>query len=88
MDGPRLRAAFAAFLIALAASLVAASPALDPLRGLSIDILTALRWRIYGNSQPPETSAAVVVALDEETFRTRHSMARRPSPGRARSARC
>jgi adenylate cyclase len=70
MDGPRLRAAFAAFLIALAASLVAASPALDPLRGLSIDILTALRWRIYGNSQPPETSAAVVVALDEETFRT------------------
>ena len=70
MDGPRLRAAFAAFLIALAASLVAASPALDPLRGLSIDILTALRWRIYGNSQPPESSAAVVVALDEETFRT------------------
>ncbi|HEX4826662.1 MAG TPA: adenylate/guanylate cyclase domain-containing protein [Xanthobacteraceae bacterium] len=70
MDGPRLRAAFAAFLIALAASLVAASPALDPLRGLSIDILTALRWRIYGNSQPPESSAVVVVALDEETFRT------------------
>ena len=70
MGGPRLRAALAAFLIALAASLVAASPALDPLRGLSIDILTALRWRIYGNSQPPETSAAVVVALDEETFRT------------------
>jgi adenylate cyclase len=70
MGGPRLRAAFAASLIALAASLVAASPALDPLRGLSIDILTALRWRIYGNSQPPETSAAVVVALDEETFRT------------------
>jgi adenylate cyclase len=70
MGGPRLRAAFAAFLIALAASLVAASPALDPLRGLSIDILTALRWRIYGNSQPPESSAVVVVALDEETFRT------------------
>ena len=70
MDGPRLRAAFAAFLIALVASLVAASPALDPLRGLSIDILTALRWRIYGNSQPPENSAVVVVAIDEETFRT------------------
>ena len=70
MDGPRLRAAFAAFLIALAASLVAASPALDPLRGWSIDILTALRWRVCGNSQPPEASPAVVVALDEETFRT------------------
>jgi CHASE2 domain-containing sensor protein len=70
MYGPRLRAAFAVFLIALAASLVAASPALDTLRGLSIDVLTALRWRIYGNSHPPENSAAVVVALDEETFRT------------------
>ena len=70
MGEPRLRAAFAAFLIALAASLVAASPALDPLRGLSIDILTALRRRIYGNSQPPESFAVVVVALDDETFRT------------------
>ena len=70
MDGVRLRAAFAALLIALAASLVAASPALDTLRGLSIDVLTALRWRIFGNAHPPESSAAVVVAIDEETFRT------------------
>jgi adenylate cyclase len=70
MGGPRLRAAFAVFVIALAASLAAASPALDTLRGLSIDILTALRWRIYGNSHPPENSAAVAVALDEETFHT------------------
>ena len=70
LDAARLRAAFAALLIALAATLVAASPALDRLRGLSIDILTALRWRIFGNAHPPATSAAVVVALDEETFRT------------------
>jgi CHASE2 domain-containing sensor protein len=70
MLGPRLRAAFAALVIALAVSLVAASPALDPLRGLSIDFLTALRWRIFGNAHAPEKSAAVVVALDEETFRT------------------
>jgi adenylate cyclase len=70
MIGPRLRAAFAAFVIALAASLVVASPLLDPLRGLSIDILTALRWRIFGNAHPPETSAVVVVAVDEEAFRT------------------
>jgi adenylate cyclase len=69
MIGPRLRAAFAAFVIALAASLVVVSPLLDPLRGLSIDILTALRWRIFGNAHPPDTSA-VVVAVDEETFRT------------------
>src|SRR5262249_33788750 len=70
LAGPRLRAAFPAVVIALAASLVGASPALDTLRGLSIDILTALPWRIYGNSQPPENSAVVVVAIDEETFRT------------------
>jgi adenylate cyclase/guanylate cyclase len=70
MLGPRLRAAFAALVIALAVTLVAASPALDPLRGLSIDLLTALRWRIFGNAHAPENSAAVVVALDEETFRT------------------
>ena len=70
MIGPRLRAAFAAFVIALAASLVVVSPLLDPLRGLSIDILTALRWRIFGNAHPPDTSAVVVVAVDEETFRT------------------
>jgi adenylate cyclase len=70
MVGPRLRAAFAAFVIALAASLVVVSPAFDPLRGLSIDILTALRWRIFGNAHPPDNSTAVVVAVDEETFRT------------------
>jgi adenylate cyclase len=70
MEGARLRPAFAAFLIAVAAGLVAASPALDTLHGLSIDILTALRWRICGNAQAPESSAAVLVALDEETFHT------------------
>jgi class 3 adenylate cyclase len=70
MDRARLRAAFAAFVIALASSLLAASPLLDPLRGLSIDVLTALRWRVFGNSHPPESSPVAVVAIDEETFRT------------------
>jgi adenylate cyclase len=70
MDRARLRAAAAAFLIALAAGLVAASPALDGLRGFSIDLLTMLRWRAFGNANPPASSYAVVVALDEETFRT------------------
>jgi class 3 adenylate cyclase len=67
--GPhRLHAAAAALLIVVVCALVAASPALDGLRGLSIDALTALRWRVFGNKPAP--SAAVVVALDEETFRT------------------
>jgi adenylate cyclase len=68
MDPVRLRAAAAALLISLCAGLLAASPVFDGLRGLSLDVLTMLRWRTFGNAQLP--SHAVVVALDEETFRT------------------
>ena len=55
MDAVRLRAALAAFLIALVAALIVASPALDAVRGWSIDILTALRWRAFGKKtrRPP-----------------------------------
>jgi serine phosphatase RsbU (regulator of sigma subunit)/CHASE2 domain-containing sensor protein len=70
MDRTRLRAAAAGALIALAAGLVAASPLFDGLRGLSLDLLTMLRWRAFGDAHPPSSSPAVVVALDEETFRT------------------
>jgi adenylate cyclase len=70
MDPVRWRAALAAFLIALVVGLVAASPALDAVRGLSIDFLTLLRWRVFGNAHAPASSRAVVVAIDEETFRT------------------
>ena len=64
----RWRAALVPLLIAAIVAGIAASPALDPLRGLSIDILTGLRWRAFGN--PPGPSPTVVVAIDEETFRT------------------
>ena len=70
MDKVRLRAAAAGILIALTAGLLAASPALDGLRGFSIDLLTMLRWRVFGDAHPGASSPAVVVALDEETFRT------------------
>ena len=59
-----------AFLIALCAGLVAASPAFDGLRGLSLDVLTMLRWRAFGNAHQAAASPTVVVAFDEETFRT------------------
>ena len=65
-----LRAGLAAFVISLLAALIVASPALDAVRGLSIDLLTALRWRAFGNVHAPASSPTVVVALDEETFRT------------------
>lgn len=61
-------------LVALALALVAgigvATPLFDGLRGLSLDVLTGLRWRILGNDRPPQDSPVVVVALDEETYRT------------------
>src|SRR5262245_60157598 len=65
--GP-LRRHAAASLIVLLAALAVASPVFDGLNGLSIDILTMIRWRIFGNA--PVSSTAIVVALDEETFRT------------------
>src|SRR5947207_16006005 len=70
MYGPRRSTVVTALTIAVSSILFVASPILDPLLGCSIDFLTGLRWRIFGNSYPPQDSAAVVVALDEETFRT------------------
>ena len=70
MDPVRLRAAAAGVLIALSAGLVAASPAFDGLRGFSIDVMTMLRWRAFGNGHLPASSPVAVLALDEETFRT------------------
>jgi adenylate cyclase len=70
MDPARRRAALAALVIALVAGFVAASPALDAVRGLSVDFLTAMRWHAFGNAYAPASSPAVVVAIDEETFRT------------------
>jgi serine phosphatase RsbU (regulator of sigma subunit) len=69
MDPLRRRAAVVFVLIALAAGLLAASPVLDGLRGFSIDALTMLRWRVFGSADPG-ASPVVVVAIDEETFRT------------------
>jgi serine phosphatase RsbU (regulator of sigma subunit)/CHASE2 domain-containing sensor protein len=70
MDPVRLRAAAAGVLIAVAAGLLAASPALDSFPDFSIDLLTMLRWRAFGDAHLPASSPAVVLALDEETFRT------------------
>ncbi|MDI1265840.1 MAG: adenylate/guanylate cyclase domain-containing protein [bacterium] len=55
--------------IALACAAASVSPVARPIRGLSLDILTALRWEIFGHRHDPAASPAVVVALDEETLR-------------------
>lgn len=55
--------------IALVCAAASVSPVARPIRGLSLDILTALRWEIFGHRHDPAASPAVVVALDEETLR-------------------
>ena len=53
----------------MAGALILAPP-LDRFRGLSIDILTMLRWRLFGSMHNAPNSPTVVVAIDEETYRT------------------
>ncbi|WP_456640228.1 CHASE2 domain-containing protein [Bradyrhizobium sp. USDA 10063] len=55
--------------IALVCAALSVSPALEPIRGLSLDILTALRWKMFASTPDPAASPAVVVAIDEESYR-------------------
>jgi adenylate cyclase len=70
MGRARFRDAAAALVIGILAGLLVLTPPFERLRGLSIDVLTALRWRVFGSMHTPQTSPTVVVALDEETYRT------------------
>jgi adenylate cyclase len=69
MAGMRARDALAVAAIALLAGVLALSPPFDILRGLSLDTLTALRWHVIGNPHEGAASPAVVVALDEDSYR-------------------
>ena len=60
----------AAIVIALFAGAAFTSPPLQTLQGLSLDILTALRWKLIGDRRDPATSPVVVVAIDGETYET------------------
>lgn len=64
------RDAVAACLIALVAGSLTVVPARVNLRGLSIDALTGLRWHLLGHTSNSSASPTVVVAIDEETYRT------------------
>lgn len=64
------RDALAVLVVALVSGVLFASPALDIAHGLSIDVLTALRWKIVGERYDPASAPAVVVVIDEETNHT------------------
>jgi class 3 adenylate cyclase len=55
-------------VIAAASGLFFASPALDLAHGLSIDALTALRWRVFGQRHDPAAAPAVAIVIDEPSF--------------------
>jgi class 3 adenylate cyclase/CHASE2 domain-containing sensor protein len=61
-------------LVALAAGTVAGALTLTPvgdgLKGVSIDALFWLRHQAFGPLHPPHDSPTVVIAIDEETYRT------------------
>lgn len=67
--GRTTRDAAAIAAIALICAAVSVSPPLRAVHGWSIDILTALRWEMFGKRHDPASSPAVVVAIDEESYR-------------------
>lgn len=61
---------FAAAIAVLLGAGAVASPLADTLRGVSLDLAFALRHAVFGAKYGPADSPGVVVALDEETYRT------------------
>src|SRR5712692_3869592 len=70
MEWVRGRDTLAALAIAILAGTLTVLPPFDLLHGWSIDALTALRWRVFGNRYEPASSPAVVIGLDEESYQT------------------
>ena len=66
----RLRDIIIGGTVALAATALFTLPYVDRLEGLSIDILFWLRHHTFGARYAPESSPTVVIAIDEQTYRT------------------
>jgi adenylate cyclase len=64
------RDAVVILLIALTCGLASALPPMRFVHGWSIDILTALRWELYGRRHIAAQAPTVVIAIDEETHET------------------
>jgi adenylate cyclase len=70
MPSKRTVTAIAIFAIIFASASLAATPGFQFFRGLSLDVATALNWRLFGNRHESSASPTVVVAFDEETYQT------------------
>lgn len=68
--GRRTRDSFAIIAIALVSAALFASPLFERGRGVSLDVLTWLRFETYGVRQDSAASPAVVIAIDDESYQT------------------
>jgi adenylate cyclase len=66
----RTRDTLAVLAIALVSAALFASPLFDRGRGLSLDVLTWLRFETFGPRHDPTESPAVVVGIDEDSYQT------------------
>jgi adenylate cyclase len=64
------RDAVAIILAALVCGLLSALPPVSFIHGWSIDVLTALRWEVFGTRHDPASRPVAVIAIDEETYQT------------------
>jgi adenylate cyclase len=67
---PARRDAVAILFAAVICGLASALPPMRFVHGWSIDILTALRWEMFGRRHVSAAAPAVVIAIDEETHNT------------------
>ncbi len=64
------RDAIAVIVAAVASGIVSMLPPISFVHGWSIDVLTALRFEMFGPHRDPKAAPAVVIAIDEETYET------------------
>ena len=66
--GRRARDTLAIIAIAFASAALMASPLFERVHGLSLDVLTLLRFEAFGGRHTPASSPAVVIAIDDESY--------------------
>src|SRR6476646_7584892 len=64
------RDAIAVLLVALLSGLASALPPASLMHGWSIDVLTGLRWKLFGARHDAASAPVAVIAIDEETYDT------------------
>jgi adenylate cyclase len=64
------RDAVALLLVALLSGLISMLPPVSHGHGWSIDILTLLRWKVFGAHRDAAAAPVAVIAIDEETYET------------------